>query len=128
MRMCVACLVAAVLFCGVIAMAEDGNAGKVLRHVVMFRFKDTATPEKIKEIEEAFRALPSKIPEIQDFEWGVDLKQGKSCDGFTHLFFVTFKDKAGLDVYSPHPAHKAFVEILKPYLDKCHVIDYFAEK
>ncbi|MFN6127640.1 MAG: Dabb family protein, partial [Planctomycetota bacterium] len=31
-------------------------------------------------------------------------------------------------VYLPHPAHKAFVDVLKPHLDKVQVIDYWAQE
>ena len=37
---------------------------KMLRHVVLFKFKDSATPAQVKEVEDAFRALPKKIKEI----------------------------------------------------------------
>jgi hypothetical protein len=43
---------------------------KMLRHVVLFKFKDSATPVQIQEVENAFKALPSKIKEIKGFEWG----------------------------------------------------------
>ena len=45
----------------------------VLRHVVLFAFKDSSTAEQIQEIEAAFRALPAKIKEIHKFEWGTDV-------------------------------------------------------
>src|SRR5438034_395310 len=78
------------------------------RHVVLFKFKTTATPEQIKKVEDAFRALPSKIPSIMGFEWGTNISPENKNEGFTHCFFVTFKDKSGLQEYLPHPAHKAF--------------------
>jgi hypothetical protein len=28
----------------------------------------------------------------------------------------------------PHPAHQAFVEVLKPHLDKVLVLDYWSKK
>ena len=40
---------------------------------------------------------------------------------------MTFKDRAGLDVYLPHEAHKAFGGILGPVLDKVLVIDFVAK-
>lgn len=46
--------------------------------------------------------------------------------GFTRCFLVTFNDDAGRAVYLPHPAHKAFVKLLKPQLDKVLVIGYVA--
>jgi hypothetical protein len=48
--------------------------------------------------------------------------------GFTHCFVVSFKDKAGLEVYLPHKAHKAFVATLLPVLDKVLVVDFVSQK
>ena len=102
---------------------SEVNKGK-LRHVVMFKFKDSATPEQIKEVEEAFAALPKKIPTILDFEWGTNNSPEGLNQGLTHCFLLTFKDDAGRKVYLPHPAHKAFGKLLHPILDKVVVIDY----
>ena len=98
------------------------------RHVVLFKFKGDATPEQVKAVEEAFKALPSKINTIVDFEWGTNVSPEGKDDGFTHCFFVTFNDKAGLDVYLPHPAHKEFGASLRPILDKVCVVDYVVRK
>ena len=97
------------------------------RHVVLFKFKDSATPEQIKNVEAAFLALPSKINTIQSLEWGTNVSPENKNDGFTHCFFVTFKDKAGVEVYLPHPAHKEFGSTLRGILDKVLVIDYVAQ-
>jgi len=40
----------------------------LLRHVVLFKFKDGTGSEKRKEIEDAFCALPDKIDAIYGFE------------------------------------------------------------
>jgi len=106
--------------------AADGPRGK-LRHVVLLKFKDDAPAEKVREIEQAFAALPKKIDTIVDFEWGTNNSPEGINQGFTHCFLVTFNDDAGRAVYLPHPAHKAFVELLKPQLDKVLVIDYVAK-
>ncbi|HCA49083.1 MAG TPA: stress responsive alpha-beta barrel domain protein, partial [Planctomycetaceae bacterium] len=45
----------------------------------------------------------------------------------THCFFVTFKNKAGLEVYLPHPAHEKFVALVKGKLAKVVVVDYIAK-
>ena len=131
-----ACLGLLVAFVGSFAMAsaladdakkKDSSQGK-LRHVVLFKFKDSATPDQVKAIEDAFRALPKKIPTIVDFEWGTNNSPEKYAQGFTHCFFVTFKDDAGRAVYLPHPAHKAFGKLLGPHLDKVLVVDYWAKQ
>lgn len=98
------------------------------RHVVLFKFKDSATKEQIKEVEDAFRKLPMQIDSIVGFEFGTNLSPENKNDGFTHCFFVTFKDRAGVEKYLPHPAHKAFGATLRPILDKVLVIDYVAGK
>lgn len=98
------------------------------RHVVLFKFKDSATTEQVKAIEAAFKALPSKIDTIVDFEWGTDVSPEGKADGFTHCFLVTFKNKAGLETYIPHAAHKDFGALLRPQLDKVLVIDFVSQK
>jgi hypothetical protein len=103
------------------------QAGGEFRHVVMFKFKDTATPAQVEAVEKAFAELPSKIDTITAFEWGTSESVEGKNDGLTHCFFVTFKDKAGLETYIPHPAHVAFKEILVPILDKALVFDYTAK-
>lgn len=100
---------------------------KMLRHVVLFKFKDDATPAQVKEVEDAFRALPSKIKEIKGFEWGTNNSPENLAQGYTHCFFLTFKSEADRAVYLPHPAHKAFGDVLKPYLDKVLVVDYWTK-
>jgi hypothetical protein len=98
------------------------------RHVVLFKFKSSATAEQIQAVVDAFRELPSKIPTIVDLEWGTNVSPEEKNEGFTHCFLVTFKDQAGVDVYLPHPAHKAFGTLLRPILDKVLVVDFVAKK
>lgn len=106
---------------------KEANS-KVLRHVVLFKFKDGATPEQVKEVEAAFTALPSKINTIIGYEWGNNVSPENLNQGFTHCFLVTFKDAAGRDYYLPHPAHKEFGKILGPHLDKVLVFDFIDQQ
>jgi hypothetical protein len=98
---------------------------RVLRHVVLFKFKDGTTDEQVKQIVDAFCALPSKIHTIHDFEWGTDVSVENLSQGFTHCFMVTFLTEADRAAYLPHPAHKAFGKLLGPHLDKVLVVDYW---
>lgn len=103
------------------------HAGGEFRHVVMFKFKDTATPEQVAAVEKAFGELPAKIDAIVDFEWGTSASADGRDNGFTHCVFMTFKDKAGLETYLPHPAHVAFKESSLPFVEKLLVLDYIAK-
>ena len=101
---------------------------KVLRHVVMFQFKEGTSDKQIQTIVDAFRGLPGKIPEIRAFEYGVNNSPEGLADGLTHCFLVTFHSEKDRDVYLPHAAHKAFVDVLKPHLQKAVVLDYWSGK
>jgi hypothetical protein len=116
--------------CVVNIQREDGlpKDSDLLRHVVLFKFKDTSSSEQINEVVDAFRALPGKVDEIHDFEWGTDVSVENLQQGFTHCFLVTFRSEADRAAYLPHPDHKEFGKILGPHLDKVLVIDYWATK
>ena len=101
---------------------------KMLRHVVMFKFKDGTTDNQVKEVETAFKKLPLQIKEIKGFEWGINNSPENINQGFTHCFFLSFDDEAGRAAYLPHPDHKAFGKVLTPYLDKVLVIDYWTQQ
>lgn len=98
-----------------------------LRHVVLFKFKEDADAAAIRKVEEAFAALPGKIPEIRDFEWGTNNSPEGLDKGFTHCFILTFDSEEDRAVYLPHPDHKAFGALLGDILDDVTVVDYWAK-
>jgi len=99
---------------------------KLLRHVVIFKFKDEASEEDVNILNDAFNALPEAIPVIKDFEWGLNDSPENFHQDFTHCYLLTFASEEDRDnVYTPHPAHKAFVESLGPHLEKVFVVDYW---
>lgn len=100
---------------------------KLLRHVVILSFKEGSTQAQIKLVADAFAALPQKIKQIKAFEWGTNNSPENLNQGFTHCFFVSFASEEDRNAYLPHAEHTAFVEILKPVLDKVLVIDYWTE-
>ncbi len=101
---------------------------RLLRHVVLFSFKEGSTVAQVKSVTDAFEQLPPKIAQIKAFEWGTNNSPENLNQGFTHCFFVSFVSEKDRDSYLPHPAHQAFVEVLKPVLDKVLVIDYWNEQ
>lgn len=115
------------LFAGTLYSQKKAPNPK-LRHVVLFSFKASSSSSEIKMIEDAFRALPSKISEIKGFEWGLNNSPENLHQGFTHCFLVTFDSEKAREDYLPHPAHKEFVAILGPHLERVLVFDYWAGK
>lgn len=103
------------------------HSDSLLRHVVLFKFKEGTSAEDIKKVENAFTALPSKISQIQGYEWGLNNSPEGLEKGFTHCFFLTFKSEEDRAAYLPHPDHKAFGAVLGPHLDDVLVIDYWTK-
>ncbi|MFH1737397.1 MAG: Dabb family protein [bacterium] len=105
-----------------------GMAGcqKAVRHVVAFKFKDSASAEAIQEVNDAFANLKNEIPFILSYEAGTNVSPEKLDKGFTHCYILTFKNQEDRDAYLPHPAHKAFGQRLHPILEDVFVIDFEA--
>ena len=98
---------------------------RLLRHVVLFKFKADADPVAIKRAEEAFAELPSKIPEIKSFEFGMNNSPEGLEKGFTHCYLLSFASEADRDTYLPHPDHVAFTKLMPDILDDVLVVDYW---
>ena len=107
-----------------VGAANAPSAKTQLRHVVAFKFKDTATKKQIKEVETAFAELKEKISEIRTLEWGTNISPEKLDKGFTHCFILTFNTAKDRDAYLVHPDHKAFGQLVGPVLDDVFVIDF----
>ena len=105
---------------------DNVNSG-VLRHAVFFSFKESSSDQDIQGVVDAFAALPGKIDSIKDFQYGVNNSPEGLDDGFTHCFLLTFADDAGRQAYLPHPAHKAFGDVLRPHMESVFVIDYWGD-
>ena len=109
-------------------LAADAAKPAGVRHVVLFKFKDSATPENIASVEKAFASLPKSIDLIRGFEWGTNVSPEKLDQGFTHCFLLTFDNQRDRDAYLVHPSHKEFGKVLGPYLDKVLVLDFEPNK
>lgn len=108
------------------SMEKTEKKEKVLRHVVIFKFKEESSAEEVNKLNEAFNALPAAIPVIKDFEWGLNDSPEDLHQDFTHCYLLTFASKEDRDaVYTPHPQHQAFVASLQPHLEKVFVVDYW---
>lgn len=105
----------------------QAESGKVLRHVVMFKFSASATPANIQKIEEAFTQLPKKITTIKSYEWGINSSPEGLNQGLTHCFILTFTSDKDRDAYLIHPAHKEFGNSLGSNVEKVVVVDFWVK-
>src|SRR5262245_45600210 len=109
---------------------KEKGMTETVRHVVIFKYKPSATEAQIRQVTEAFRALKTKIPGILAFEHGVNNSpEGKNL-GFTHVYLLTFEDAQARDTYLPHPEHRKFGELLGRLgiLEDVFVVDYAPEE
>lgn len=121
-------LLAGIMTMATFAAFTVSKKGEV-RHIVVFKYKVSATPEQINEVSTAFKALKDKIPGIVSYEHGVNNSPENLNKGFTHVYQLTFKDVAARDAYLPHPEHKKFGALLGKLgvLEEPFVVDYEVE-
>ncbi len=98
---------------------------KLLRHIVLFSYKDGVAPSQKSELVRRFSELPSRIPAVHDFEWGRNNSPEALARGFEDGFLVTFLSEADRDLYLPHPAHREFVAFIEPVVRDALVFDYW---
>src|SRR3954468_20666962 len=110
------------------ALGADATRKGKLVHMVSFKFKETASKEQIKEVEDAFRDLKKKIKEIQSYEWGTNVSPEKHDKRLHHAFTPIFQPDADRDAYRALPDHKAFGKQLGPILADVFVIDFWSAK
>lgn len=81
----------------------------MIRHIVMFRWKDSFTEDIRAQWIEGLNRLHGEIPGLLALQHGPDvLKTDKSWD---HVIIADFEGREALAVYNTHPAHEA----IKPF-------------
>ena len=95
---------------------------KPVKHVVMFSLKAEATKAQAQEIRDGLLALPSKIPEIKEYELGVDLllKGGQNHPAGKNRaisWAASFQNQQDYETYDASEAHKEFLAKLKPLVE-----------
>ena len=98
-----------------------------LRHVVLFAFKEGASPDAVDAVVTGFGRLPAEIAGIKAYEWGTNVSPEGLNNGFTHCFTLSFASDADRDAYLVHPAHQRFVETLGSCLERSLVLDYWSQ-
>ena len=97
----------------------------MLTHIVCWKYKDDATAEQRADHVARLRALPGVIPNIVSFDVGSDiLHLDRSFD--TGLVAV-YQDRAGLDLYTDHPAHQEVAALGKEIAQHVVSVDFITD-
>lgn len=98
----------------------------MLKHVVMWQFKDSAEgktkAENCAYIKARLEALPAKIPSIRSLEVGINAYPGAMA--FDMVLITEFETKDDLDLYAAHPDHVAVSEYVGKVRISRAVVDY----
>ncbi|NOZ89802.1 MAG: Dabb family protein [Epsilonproteobacteria bacterium] len=95
----------------------------MVRHIVLFDFKDENKQGNIQKAKEMLEGLIDKVPTLKSIEVGVNFsKEDRAMD----LSIITsFDDEAGLNEYATHPEHLRVVEFIKTVVTSSKVSDYY---
>ena len=114
--------------CSFTVFSQQQQAKKtILKHVVLFKFKDSSSFTAIQQVAETFAGLYGKVPQIKAFEWGINNSPEHYNEGFTHCFTLSFSSEKDLADYQLNAAHLEFQKVLKPHMDKVFVVDYWVK-
>ena len=100
----------------------------MLKHIVMFRLKDSANghskAENARELKMLLESLKEKIPVVKCLEVGINV--GKSASASDIVLYSEFDDMQALEVYREHPEHKKVVDFITKVCSERRVVDYEA--
>ena len=87
----------------------------MLRHVVLFRWKDGVSDAQKRAVEAGLGALPERIPEIRRYEFGGDA--GLAEGNFDFVVVADFESLADYEAYQAHPEHQRVIgESIRPVI------------
>lgn len=89
----------------------------MFRHIVLFTWTPTATPEQIDAVFEGLSGLPALIPEIRRYVLGRDA--GLAEGNYDAAVVGDFDDEAAYRTYASHTAHTDLIaKRIRPILDQ----------
>lgn len=91
----------------------------MIKHIVMWRVREDAGVQQIKQ---AMEAMQGQIPGLLKLEIGIDFSEDP--DAADIVLYSEFEDRASLDAYHDHPAHVAVKSLIKQARTERRVVDY----
>ena len=95
----------------------------MIRHCVMFRWKDGTSASTIGDVETALAKLPAAIPAIVSYSFGSDVGVNEG-----NYEFAVVADFATLDdyvIYRDHPDHKqVIVDVIVPNIAERSTVQF----
>jgi Stress responsive A/B Barrel Domain len=94
----------------------------MIKHVVLFKFKQGTAQTNVDELMGLLAALPDAIPEIKSYQFGRDVTGIEKPYDFALV--SGFDDMAALKQYADHPDHVKVVEFVRTISDDVASVDF----
>jgi hypothetical protein len=97
----------------------------MVAHIVMWRIASTnanSKEENIRLVREQLAALPAAIPEIYEYEIGVN--KVHSDRAYDIVLVSRFKSWDDLKIYREHPEHVSVAGFIGSVVQEAAVVDY----
>jgi len=94
----------------------------MLKHIVMFDFKDENKKENLIKTKKMLEALLDKVPTLKSMEVGINISQESRAMDLS--LYSEFDNEEGLRLYANHPEHLKVVEFIKSVAITSKVSDY----
>ncbi|WP_347110932.1 Dabb family protein [Paenarthrobacter sp. S56] len=118
------------------AITASGYRPGLIKHIVLFKYRDATTPAEREEIEERFHALQTSTRDGKEYILGIESGPQNSPEGLhrglEHGFIVTFGSEGDRNYYLGEPlitnpgcydpAPHGFKQFVGPYLSQDGVL------
>ena len=94
----------------------------MVKHIVMFDFKDENKQENLLKAKRMLEALVDTVPSLKSMEVGLNFSEEERAMDLSII--TTFDDKEGLALYANHPEHLEVVAFIKTVVSQSKVSDY----
>ena len=94
----------------------------MLKHIVMFTFKDENKKENLIKTKKMLEGLVDTIPTLKSMEVGINISQEERAMDLS--LYSEFENEEGLKLYANHPKHLEVVQFIKSVATESKVSDY----
>ena len=98
----------------------------MIKHIVFIKIKgaesDAEKKTDLQKLKEALDALPSVIPEIKNFQTGINISDAATASDFALI--GEFENKDTLEAYKKHPEHQKILDMISSIKGRTAVVDF----
>jgi len=94
----------------------------MIKHIVMFSFKDENKDENIDKVKNLLEGLSDKIDIIRSLEVGINFDKAPRAMDISLI--TTFDSVEDLDSYTKNEEHQKVISVIKEVTEYTKVVDY----